>query len=75
MSPGNLVAPPERGGSPTMNISYFKRFRMEIDLNVLPPVPRLPEGYTWLPWNDVLQECHAEVKFQSFEIIVDIAKD
>jgi ribosomal protein S18 acetylase RimI-like enzyme len=49
-----------------MSISYFKRFRMEIDLNVLPPVPPLPAGYSWLPWDETLLELHAEVKFQCF---------
>src|SRR5271166_1665266 len=49
-----------------MNISYFKRFRMEMDLNGLPPVPRLPEGYSWLAWDESLLEGHAEVKFYSF---------
>jgi ribosomal protein S18 acetylase RimI-like enzyme len=49
-----------------MSISYFKRFRMEIDLNMLPPVPRLPEGYRWVPWDENLLELHADVKFHSF---------
>jgi ribosomal protein S18 acetylase RimI-like enzyme len=49
-----------------MTISYFKRFRMEIDLASLPPVPRLPEGYAWVPWDEGLLERHADVKFFSF---------
>jgi ribosomal protein S18 acetylase RimI-like enzyme len=49
-----------------LNITYFKRFRMEIDLNGLPPVGALPEGYFWVPWNDACLETHAEVKYRSF---------
>jgi ribosomal protein S18 acetylase RimI-like enzyme len=49
-----------------MSITYFKRFRMEIDLNLLPPVPRLPEGYSWVPWDERLLESHADVKFHCF---------
>ncbi len=54
-----------------MSISYFKRFRMEIDLNELPPVPRLPEGYGWLAWDYAHLELHAEVKFHSFYEEID----
>src|SRR5262249_11863552 len=56
---------PLRGG-----IAYFKRFRMEIDLNALPP-PVLPDGYHWLPWDESLLEAHAEAKFQSFQDEID----
>jgi GNAT superfamily N-acetyltransferase len=52
-------------------ISYFKRFRMEIDLNDLPPVPPLPAGYAWLAWNEDQVEAHAEVKFASFHDEID----
>jgi hypothetical protein len=54
-----------------MNISYFKRFRMEIDLDDLPPVPPLPAGYRWLPWDDALLEDHALVKFSCFQDEID----
>jgi len=56
-----------------MSISYFKRFRMEVDLNGLPPVPRLPDGYSWLPWDEAYLELHAEVKFHSFFEEIDSA--
>jgi hypothetical protein len=49
-----------------LNIAYFKRFRMEVDLNDLPPLGALPEGYCWLPWDESLLATHAEVKFRSF---------
>jgi ribosomal protein S18 acetylase RimI-like enzyme len=54
-----------------MSISYFKRFRMEIDLNDLPPVPQLPEGYGWLHWDEAHLELHAEAKFHSFYEEID----
>lgn len=54
-----------------MQISYFKRFKMEIDLAELPPVPALPEGFSWLPWDDSLVELHAEVKYQCFQEEID----
>jgi ribosomal protein S18 acetylase RimI-like enzyme len=49
------------------NVTYFKRFRMELDLLApLPPVPGLPLDCAWVPWSDALLEAHAEVKFASF---------
>jgi mycothiol synthase len=54
-----------------MNIAYFKRFRMEIDLNDAPPVPALPEGYYWVPWDYTLVEPHADVKYYSFQDEID----
>jgi ribosomal protein S18 acetylase RimI-like enzyme len=52
---------------PILGATYFKRFRMELDLQLpLPPVPALPRGLEWLPWCDDLLERHALVKFQSF---------
>jgi hypothetical protein len=54
-----------------MSITYFKRFRMEIDLNELPPVPALPAGYFWLPWDESLMEVHAEVKYRCFADEID----
>lgn len=54
-----------------MKISYFKRFKMEIELAFLPPVPPLPDGYRWVPWNDSLLEQHAEVKFHCFQDEID----
>lgn len=54
-----------------INIAYFKRFRMEVDLNELPPVTPLPEGYRWLAWDEALLEAHAEAKFRSFYEEID----
>jgi GNAT superfamily N-acetyltransferase len=54
-----------------MRISYFKRFRMEIDLADAPPPPDLPPGYFWVPWDDSLVEAHADVKVQCFHDEID----
>src|SRR5438309_230596 len=32
--------------TPAMNVTYFKRFKMEVDLYAVPPVPALPDVYT-----------------------------
>jgi GNAT superfamily N-acetyltransferase len=54
------------------DIRYFKRFRMELDLRQpLPPVPALPDGYFWLPWDDSLLTAHARAKHASFHTEID----
>jgi len=52
-------------------ISYFKRFRMEIDLNDLPPPEPLPPEFAWTAWDESLLELHAEVKAQCFAEEID----
>src|SRR4051812_18144443 len=48
-------------------VTYFKRYRMEMDLlDPLPPVPALPTDHAWLPWDDALLETHADVKYRCF---------
>jgi ribosomal protein S18 acetylase RimI-like enzyme len=54
-----------------INISYFKRYRMEIDLNDLPPPEALQEGYAWIPWEESLLETHADVKALCFADEID----
>ncbi|MBL8798360.1 MAG: GNAT family N-acetyltransferase [Planctomycetia bacterium] len=54
-----------------MKISYFKRFKMEIDLADLPPVPALPAGFSFVGWDESLLELHAEVKFCCFQDEID----
>jgi GNAT superfamily N-acetyltransferase len=55
-----------------VGLTYFKRYRMEIDLVGCdlrwPPVPR---GYSCLPWNPALLASHAEAKFVSFRDEID----
>jgi GNAT superfamily N-acetyltransferase len=54
-----------------MQISYFKRFRMEIDLNDLPPPEALPEGYSWIPWDSSQLDAHADTKALCFADEID----
>lgn len=55
-----------------MGLTYFKRYRMEIDLTgrLLAP-PQLPAGYELVRWDDALLEVHAETKYQSFRSEID----
>jgi ribosomal protein S18 acetylase RimI-like enzyme len=54
-----------------MNITYFKRFRMELDLEEAQAVPSLPDGFQWIAWHDSLMDLHADVKFQAFRDEID----
>ena len=47
------------GRDDAMAITYYKRFRMEIDLNgaITPSV--LPRSFVWVPWDESLLEQHA----------------
>jgi ribosomal protein S18 acetylase RimI-like enzyme len=49
-----------------MAITYYKRFRMEIDLDRAVTAAVLPPNFLWVPWNEALLEQHAEVKYRSF---------
>src|SRR5437867_2559913 len=49
-----------------MAITYFKRFRLEIDLSDWLIEPRLPDGYHWLAWDESLLVVHADAQFRSF---------
>jgi ribosomal protein S18 acetylase RimI-like enzyme len=49
-----------------MAITYYKRFRMEIDLDRAITTTVLPRPFVWVPWDESLLEPHAEVKFRSF---------
>jgi GNAT superfamily N-acetyltransferase len=52
-------------------LSYFKRFRMEIDLNALAEPGPLPPGYSLVPWDAFLVEPHADTLFQCFQDEID----
>lgn len=55
-----------------MVLTYFKRFRMEIDLTKgLLVDPVLPEGYRFVPWDANLLGVHSETKYQSFRTEID----
>jgi len=55
-----------------MGLTYFKRYRMEIDLLGRDfSWAKLPQGYRLLPWHESLLMAHAETKFQSFRDEID----
>lgn len=54
-----------------MTVQYFKRFRMEFDLQRPLPFARLPPDCAWVPWNPGEVDRHAWVKFLSFRDEVD----
>ncbi len=51
--------------------TYFKRYRMEIELAEELPEPVFPPRYLFLPWSDALLEQHVRVKYQSFRQEID----
>ena len=54
-----------------MNSSYFKRFRMDVELmGGRRPLP-LRHGYRFVPWNEALVDIHARVKFRAFRDEID----
>jgi ribosomal protein S18 acetylase RimI-like enzyme len=54
-------------------LTYFKRYRMELDLRLPRPPAVLPDGFWWLAWDESLLAVHAEVKYQSFHQELDSA--
>ncbi len=55
-----------------MGLTYFKRFRMEIDLRVGDLSHCLaPPGYEFVAWDDATVDAHAEAKFNSFRGEID----
>jgi ribosomal protein S18 acetylase RimI-like enzyme len=55
-----------------MGLTYFKRFRMEVDLTVDSfACPPLPPGYTLHAFRDALIEAHAAAKYRSFRYEMD----
>ncbi len=55
-----------------MGLTYFKRYRMEIDLvgRCFDPGP-IPAGYRLVPWDESMLENHAETKYLSFRSEID----
>ena len=51
--------------------AYLTRHQMAIDLNRLPMVPGLPEGYLWVPWDARLMDMFTEVHYLSFRASID----
>ena len=58
-----------------MAITYYKRFRMEVDLDGGGPAapPELPGPFRWVAWDETLIDRHAEVKYLSFRDEIDAA--
>ena len=54
-----------------MAITYFKRFRMEIDLGEWLPEPLLPVGFRWIAWDESLIGAHADAQYRSFTTELD----
>ncbi len=55
-----------------MGVAYYRRYRMEIDLEGVDPVgPVLPEGFRFESWDPHDLERHARVKVQSFRDEID----
>ena len=56
-----------------MESTYFKRFRMEVDLirERRWLAPRLPSGFEFVPWNEALLDVHARTKFSAFRNEID----
>jgi ribosomal protein S18 acetylase RimI-like enzyme len=54
-----------------MAITYYKRFRMEIDVDgsLAPPVLAYP--FSWVGWDESLTDRHAEVKYLAFREEID----
>jgi ribosomal protein S18 acetylase RimI-like enzyme len=55
-----------------MSVSYFKRYRMELDLRGRRFLPvSVPPGYRLLAWQPTLVAKHALAKFESFRNEID----
>ena len=55
-----------------MALTYFKRYRMEMDLaEPLFPEPALPRDYRFVPWERSLLETHADTKYRCFFAEID----
>ena len=56
-----------------MGLTYFKRYRMEVDLTgaLDPHGGALPPGYRFIPWDESLIDVHGETKYHSFRSEID----
>jgi GNAT superfamily N-acetyltransferase len=55
-----------------MSVTYFKRYRMEVDIaDVRSPSLVLPAGYRAVPWRSTLIDAHAETKYRCFRWEID----
>ena len=49
-----------------MESVYFKRFRMDADLQEAQNLPVLPPGYRFVAWSEGLLDVHARTKYRAF---------
>jgi GNAT superfamily N-acetyltransferase len=54
----------------TTAVSYFKRYKMEMDLRDLPALV-LSSDFHLLPWSETVLDAHAEVLYDSFHQEID----
>jgi len=54
-----------------VNSTYFKRFRMDLDLATDRLPPPMRRGYRLVPWNEALVDVHARAKFRAFRDEID----
>lgn len=55
-----------------MFINYFKRYKMEINLDKWTPDPvQLPTGYEFIPWTPQLNDAHGQTIFDCFRQSID----
>ncbi|WP_165234610.1 GNAT family N-acetyltransferase [Aquisphaera insulae] len=54
-----------------MAITYYKRLRMELDLDEPIGPIALPDPFTWIAWDESLLALHADVKYRSFRGEID----
>lgn len=54
-----------------MDSTYFKRYRMEVDLATPRLAAALPPGYRFVQWNEAVVDIHARTKFRSFRDEID----
>lgn len=68
--PAHDARPGAEEGSP-MESTYFKRFRMEVDLGAARRPVSLPSDYRFVPWTEAVLDLHARTKFRSFRDEID----
>jgi RimJ/RimL family protein N-acetyltransferase len=54
-----------------MDSTYFKRYRMEVDLASPRHPAALPPGYRLVPWSETVVDVHARTKYRSFRDEID----
>jgi GNAT superfamily N-acetyltransferase len=66
-----FVAANKASRSEAVESTYFKRFRMDVDLATPRRAIPLRPSYRFVPWNEALVDVHARAKFRSFRDEID----